>query len=110
MRRATLLHSLCAASAGALANNLCVLYVSLNTTGFNLARVDFGSQTLTDLASLPTLDGVSDGISAGADDGVFYVPNANVAYNFLLEVTTRNTTTDRYVSTPAGFSGGANPM
>lgn len=95
------------AGVRASSNNLCVLYASLNFTGFNLARVEFASKTLTDLASLPTLGGAGDGISAGADDGVFYIPNAIIAYNYLLEVKTDNTTTDRYVAAPAGYTGGA---
>jgi hypothetical protein len=72
----------------ALSNNLCILYASLNNSGFNLARVDFQQQLLTDLASLPNLGGAEGGLSAGADDGTFYIPNANIAYNYLLEVCT----------------------
>ncbi len=77
---------LLASGVESLANNLCILYASINITGFNLARVNFQQQSLTDLASLPTLGGAEDGLSAGADDGTFYLPNANIAYNYLLEV------------------------
>ena len=84
---------------------MCVLYASPEFSGFRMGRVNFGAKTLVDVASLPQLGGVENGVAAGAEDGVFYVPSGT-AYDDLLEVNIiKNTSIGRNFSSPPGFSG-----
>ena len=70
-------------------------------------RIDFAGQRLVELLTLPpTLDAAGGGVAAGADDGVFFIPNANVAYNDLLEVSLiTNETASRTIAAPPPFTG-----
>ena len=92
-------------------NDLCVLfcYNTRNRTeeGFHIGLIDFHAQKITSVLDLPlTLTGAGGGVAAGADDGQFFIPNADIAYNYLLEVSLlTNTTTDRTVAPPAPFTG-----
>ena len=91
--------------------DLCVLfcYDTRNKTeeGFHIGLIDFFSQKITTVLDLPlTLTGAGGGVAAGADDGQFFIPNADIAYNYVLEVSLlENTTTDRLVAPPAPFTG-----
>lgn len=91
--------------------DLCVLfcYATRNKTeeGFHIGLIDFQAQKITSILDLPlTLTGAGGGVAAGADDGQFFIPNADIAYNYLLEVSLlKNTTTDRSVAPPPPFAG-----
>ena len=86
--------------------DLCVLfcYDTRNRTeeGFHIGLIDFAAQKILSVLDLPlSLTGAGGGVAAGADDGVFYIPNPEVAYNYLLEVSLRaNTTTGRAIASP----------
>ena len=109
MQRSLLALAVAFFARGAVAKgtNLCVLYVADTIKGFHLGRVDFAAKAVVDLLTLPlTLTGAGGGVAAGADDGQFFIPNADVAYNDLLEVNlATNTTTSHTIAAPAGFSG-----
>ena len=78
--RAFLLSAALAPAAGAGGAALCVLFVSKRFTGFHFGRVDFAHKAVVDLLPLPpSLGGAEGGCAAGADDGVFYIPNANAS-------------------------------
>ena len=106
---AALLLLLAAAPAARAAKgaDLCVLFVSTAFRGFHFGRVDFAAKRVDDLLSLPAaLTGAGGGVAAGADDGVFYIPNADVAYNSLIELNIlTNTTTTRTVAPPPAYKG-----
>ena len=88
-------------------NAMCILFACRNFTTFHFGRVDFGARLVDDVMALPaSLTGAEGGCAAGADDGQFYIPNANVAYNDLLEVNLlAKTTTSRTIAPPAAYAG-----
>jgi len=102
---------LCAAApvpaAAANGAGLCVLFLSEAFRGFHFGQVDFAAKKVVDLLPLPaTLTGAGGGIAAGADDGQFFIPNADVAYNDLIEVNIlKNTTVSRTIAPPAAYKG-----
>jgi len=91
--------------------DLCVLfcYDARNKTqeGFHIGLIDFPGQKITSILDLPlSLTGAGGGVAAGADDGQFFIPNPEIAYNYLLEVSLiKNSTTDRTISPPSPFTG-----
>lgn len=91
--------------------DLCVLfcYDARNKTeeGFHIGLIDFTSQSIQNIFDLPlSLTGAGGGVAAGADDGQFFIPNPQIAYNYLLEVNLiKNTTTDRTIAPPTPFTG-----
>ena len=87
--------------------DLCVLFASTAFRGFHFGRVDFAAKRVGDLLALPpTLTGAGGGVAAGADDGVFYIPNPDVAYNVLIELNIlTNSTTTRTIAPPPAYKG-----
>ena len=100
-----------AAAAAFSGASMCVLYCydtrNKSEEGFHIGRIDFANQRLEELLSLPpTLQSAGGGVAAGADDGTFFIPNADVAYNALLEVSlVTNKTASRTIAAPAPFTG-----
>jgi len=96
-----------AAAAAAGGADMCVLFVSESFRGFHFGRVDFANKHVADLLPMPaTLTGAGGGVAAGADEGVFYIPNADVAYNDLIEVNiVKNTTKSVTIEAPPAFKG-----
>ena len=94
-------------AAAAKGADLCVLFVSESFRGFHFGAVDFAKKAVVDLLPLPaTLTGAGGGCAAGADDGQFFIPNPNVAYNDLIEVNIiANTTVSRTVAPPPAYKG-----
>ena len=88
-------------------SDMCLLFAARNFSVFHFGRVDFSSGRVVDVMSLPpSLSGAEGGVSAGADDGQFFIPNANVAYNALLEVNiVSRTTATRLVAPPPAYAG-----
>lgn len=112
MRAYLYLCALASAAASAFdGSSMCVLFCydarNASEQGFHIGRVDFAGQRLVELLQLPpALDAAGGGIAAGADDGQFFIPNANVAYNDLLEVSLiTNETVSRTIAAPAPFAG-----
>jgi hypothetical protein len=87
--------------------DLCVLFASTAFKGFHFGRVDFAAQRVVDLLALPpNLTGAEGGCAAGADEGVFYIPNPDVAFNSLIEVNIlTNKTVVRTVTPPPAYAG-----
>jgi hypothetical protein len=96
-----------APAAAAKGADLCVLFVSEAFRGFHFGRVDFDAKRVVDLLPLPAaLTGAGGGCAAGADDGQFFIPNPNVAYNSLIELNViKNTTVTRTVAPPPAYAG-----
>ena len=112
MRASLCLGALAAAAASAFDGaSMCVLYCydtrNVSEQGFHIGRIDFAGQRLDELLTLPpALNAAGGGVAAGADDGQFFIPNANVAYNDLLEVSlVTNETVSRTIAAPAPFTG-----
>jgi hypothetical protein len=86
---------------------MCVLFVSNSFRGFHFGRVDFSIKKLVDIMPLPSeLTGAEGGVAAGADEGQFFIPNANIAYNFLYDVNIlKNSTISRTISPPIQYKG-----
>lgn len=86
---------------------MCILFACRNFTTFHFGRVNFEARLVEDVMALPaSLTGAEGGCAAGADDGQFFIPNANVAYNDLLEVNLlTKTTTSRTIAPPAAYAG-----
>ena len=96
-----------APAAAAKGADLCVLFVAENFRGFHFGSVDFAKKQVVDLLPLPAaLTSAGGGCAAGADDGQFFIPNADVAYNSLIELNVlKNTTVTRTVAPPAAYKG-----
>lgn len=107
MLRDLLVLSFISSAFSAGGQGMCVLFVSNSFRGFHFGKVDFIAKKLEDVMPLPLqLTGAEGGCAAGADEGVFFIPNANVAYNFLYEVNIiKNTTTSRTISPPSQYNG-----
>jgi hypothetical protein len=108
LKLSILLFALCIQSVySAGGQGMCVLFVCNSFKGFHFGHVDFAAKKLEDIMPLPLqLTGAEGGCAAGADEGQFFIPNANIAYNFLYEVNIiKNTTTSRTVSAPSQYKG-----
>lgn len=87
--------------------DMCVLFIAEGMREFHFGKVDFQAKKIADLASLPpTVNGAGGGVAAGADEGIFYIPNPSLAYNALVELNVlKNTSTVKIINPPIPYKG-----